>query len=238
MSTTPGFTPGFELRDQGDGNLHLAGYACVTGVSYPVGFYTETVKHGAFKRTLSEDPAVVLLVNHAGLPLASTRTGTLTLAEDAHGLLVDADLDPLDPDVQAIERKLRRGDVSEMSFAFQVTDQEWNDDYSARIVRTASLHKGDVSVVTFGANDATTVHIRARGTLGERTTTTPGLPFEQRRRLAEDIGKRATGGGRLSLVGDRLTASRRRTPTTVDIPIPNYTARARSRYEAIRFPRR
>lgn len=152
---------GLEMREAADGTLHLRGYASVTGVAYEVGYYTETIKQGAFKRTLSENPDCQLLVNHAGLPLARTLSGTMTLSEDSHGLLVDASLDGEDPDVQSLARKMRRGDIDNMSFAFQVTDDSWNDDYTARAIRSLSLHRGDVSVVNQGANPAATATVRA-----------------------------------------------------------------------------
>lgn len=148
-----------ELREASDGVLRFSGYASVTERAYEVGDFEETIARGAFKRTLSEQPHVILTINHGEggqLPLASTKSGTLTLSEDARGLRVDADLNPLDPDVQRLRPKLERGDVSEMSFAFRVTDDKWNEDYTRRLVRSVGLHKGDVSVVTFGANDAST----------------------------------------------------------------------------------
>jgi HK97 family phage prohead protease len=150
-----------ELREKDDDTWNLTGYASVTETPYEVGFYTETIKRGAFKRTLGEDPDVQLLINHEGLPLARTRSGTLRLEERERGLYVDADLDRLDPDAQRLQRKMARRDVDQMSFAFQVTDQAWNDDYTERDVKAASLHRGDVSVVNQGANAASVASIRS-----------------------------------------------------------------------------
>lgn len=151
---------GMEVRETTDGMLRFSGYASVTERDYEVGAFTERIARGAFKRTLNERPDVVLLVNHGdgagGLPLARTKSGTLTLSEDARGLRVDADLNPNDPDVRALLPKMERGDVDEMSFAFRVTDQEWSEDRSQRTIRSVALHKGDVSIVTYGANDAST----------------------------------------------------------------------------------
>lgn len=151
---------GLEVRETTDGMVRFSGYASVTERDYEVGNFTERIARGAFKRTLNEQPDVVLLVNHGdgagGLPLARTKSGTMTLAEDARGLRVDADLNPNDPDVRALLPKMERGDVDEMSFAFRVTDQEWSEDRSQRLIRSVALHKGDVSIVTYGANDAST----------------------------------------------------------------------------------
>jgi hypothetical protein len=63
-----------------------------------------------------------------GLPLARTTSGTLELRTDKKGLLPSASLDLRDPDVQALQVKVERGDVNQMSFAFRTIRQEWNDD--------------------------------------------------------------------------------------------------------------
>lgn len=154
-------TEGVEIRSTSDGGLRFTGYASTTETPYTVGGFEETFARGAFKRCLNEGPDVVLLVNHEGLPLARTSSGTMTLTEDARGLKVDADLDPDDPDVLALVPKMRRGDLTEMSFAFRATDDEWSERDTKRLVRSATIHKGDVSVVTNAANHSTTAGIRS-----------------------------------------------------------------------------
>ncbi len=152
-----------ELRANEDGTLHFCGYACVTGVPYDMGWYQETIERGAFKRTLSESPDVQLLINHAGMPLARTSSGTLRLEErttpDVNGktgLWVDADLDAEDPDVVSLKRKMDRRDIDQMSFAFAPTAAGgWNEDYTERKIAACTIHRGDVSVVNQGANPAT-----------------------------------------------------------------------------------
>jgi hypothetical protein len=56
---------------------------------------------------------------------------------------------------------MRRGDVDEMSFAFRVTKNSWNSDYSERNIEAVNLHRGDVSIVSFGANPATMAMVRS-----------------------------------------------------------------------------
>ena len=74
-----------ELRAEATGGSVLSGYASVFGVPYDVHSrgetFRETVAAGAFKRPLN-NPAldVQLLVNHTGLPLARTTSGTMTLS--------------------------------------------------------------------------------------------------------------------------------------------------------------
>lgn len=154
------------------GFIVLEGYASVFNVRYSVGPYEETIAPGAFRRSVSNAALdCVLRTQHSSLPIARTtgrvtlRDGTevptLTLSEDDHGLRIRALLDPEDPDVQSLVPKLRRGDLSEMSFAFRASDDLWSDDYSKRTIRTAELHRGDVSIVTYGASAATTVSMRS-----------------------------------------------------------------------------
>lgn len=146
----------FELREAHNGDLKLTGYASVFDVRYDRGFYTESVKPGAFDKTLSEDPDVQLLINHEGLPLARTKKAkTLHLETDSIGLAVDASLDHEDPEVQNLKRKMDRGLLDEMSFAFWAKRNTWNDDYTERDIVEASIDKGDVSIVNYGANPAT-----------------------------------------------------------------------------------
>jgi HK97 family phage prohead protease len=153
--------PGVELRDAGEGLIKAIGCASVTERSYEVLDWEETIRGGAFKRTLAEKPDVVYLANHEGMPLARTTTNSLTLEEDWRGLQYDADLQDHDPDVIQLRPKLERGDMNESSFAFRVTEQEWDKDYRERNILAVGLHKGDVSVVNFGANDSTTAGIRS-----------------------------------------------------------------------------
>jgi hypothetical protein len=154
---------GVELRAAPDGTggdkLTFTGYACVTEQGYEMqdwlGPYDEVVRSGAFTKTLSEGADVPFLVNHQGLTLARTKSGTLRLAEDETGLHTEAELDPASPHVQALRSAMDRGDVDEMSFAFWVTRQQWSPDFTQRDILEVNLNKGDVSVVNYGANPAT-----------------------------------------------------------------------------------
>lgn len=157
----------FEIRKSGD-KLSLDGYASVFNSAYEVyggpvhGGWNEVVDPKAFDVTLREKPDLHLLINHEGLPLARTKSGTLVLSTDNHGLRVKApDLDRRDPDVQRLEVKMERGDMDEMSFAFRTKRDRWSEDDSERRLLEVSLHKGDVSVVNFGANPATSAVLRA-----------------------------------------------------------------------------
>lgn len=130
--------------------------------------WIEQLDRKAFDKTLKEKPDLHLLINHAGMPLARTKSGTLDLGVDKHGLKVTARLDKRDPEVQALAVKMERGDMDEMSFAFRVKGQAWkaadgfeDDDQSHRTITEVSLHKGDVSVVNWGANPSTHVEVKS-----------------------------------------------------------------------------
>jgi HK97 family phage prohead protease len=121
--------------------------------------FIERIAPGAFRKTLTETPDVRLLINHEGLPLARTKNGTLRLQEDQTGLYMDADL----PDTQAardLYTLVERGDVDQMSFAFRVIRQKWNEGRTERTLTELSLADGDVSVVTYPAYPTTSVEAR------------------------------------------------------------------------------
>jgi HK97 family phage prohead protease len=120
-----------------------------------LGEYTERIMPGAFAKSLASGADVPFKVNHSGITLARTKSGTMRLAEDSTGLHVEADLDPRSPDVQALRSAMERGDLDEMSFAFRVNSQEWSPDWSQRDITEVDLNKGDVSAVNYGANPAT-----------------------------------------------------------------------------------
>lgn len=149
-----------ELRQAADRDmLTFTGYASVTEAPYEMadmfGPYTEIVRSGAFKKTLSEGADVAFLINHEGMTLARTKSGTMRLAEDDTGLHVEADLDPSNGLVGQVRSAMDRGDMDEMSFAFRVTRQQWSPDYDQRDILEVNLNQGDVSLVNYGANPAT-----------------------------------------------------------------------------------
>lgn len=159
-------SPEIEIRAKNDGLTWVGGYASVTEHGYDVGYYEEIVDCAAFNRTLSEKPDTIFLVNHGGTPLARTTTNSLELEAPKKGLRYDAGLQPHDPDVLSIIPKLERKDLSESSFAFLVRDQEWDADFTKRRILDVSLHKGDVSVVNYGANPAASAGMRALRAVG------------------------------------------------------------------------
>lgn len=144
-----------EERNNNDNDtLLFTGYASVFDKPYGVrdsrGQYNETIKPGAFKKTLQEQDDVRFLVNHDGIPLARTSSGTLQLEEDDYGLFVRAELDPSNPTVAEVASAMKRGDLNEMSFAFAAIKDNFDQSGENREVNEARLF--DVSVVTYPAN--------------------------------------------------------------------------------------
>ena len=147
--------------------------------------FREVIERGAFTDAIGRDD-VVFLVNHEGLPLARTRSGTLTLTEDDHGLKISTRLDPEDPDVKSIAGKMKRGDLDKMSFAFFPDVQEWDEsgDTPLRTIKRASLF--DVSIVTTPAYQGTEIALRSlQGSRDERGETAQDFRLRVKRKLIE-----------------------------------------------------
>jgi HK97 family phage prohead protease len=157
----------------------LVGYAAVfDSPSEPMPF-TEYVRRGAFTKTLNDGADVRLLVDHEGVPLARTKSGTLKLSEDERGLLVEAELDPANPDAQRVLSAMSRGDLSQMSFAFRTIKDSWNKEMSIRELKEVQLF--DVSVVTFPAYEETSAELRTAQTSGTLPTVAMALRQAQLR---------------------------------------------------------
>lgn len=150
-----------ELRaidESDDDGWTVSGYAAVfDSPSEPLP-WTEYVKRGAFRKTIKDGADVRLLIDHTGVPLARTKSGTLKLREDDKGLYMEARLDPANPDAVKMRSALMRGDVSQMSFAFETVKDGWNKDRTVRELKEVRLH--DVSIVTYPAYEETSAEIR------------------------------------------------------------------------------
>jgi HK97 family phage prohead protease len=158
---------GLEMRAKANGSggtkFQFTGYAAVFDHPFEMwdwwgDQYVEVVNQGAFSRTLANGCDVPFLIGHndAGIPMARTKSGTMTLGQDTHGLWVDVpDLDGAVEQVRQLASAVERGDMDEMSCAFVCMQQVWSPDYEQRNLIEMDLHKGDVSAVVFGANDGT-----------------------------------------------------------------------------------
>ena len=161
-----------EVRSSG-GFLTFEGLASSTSVrgadgsltrdnGYDMGWYTERIIAGAFTDTLRSSPDVSMFINHEGLALARTTNGSLDLRENLDsGLEFVGRASEDDPDAQRLALKVRSGLADQCSFAFRIKGRSWDEDYLNQDITAVDLHRGDVSVVSYGANPATPVGVRS-----------------------------------------------------------------------------
>jgi hypothetical protein len=83
--------------------------------------------------------------------------------------------------------KMKRGDLNQMSFAFRVDSDMWEDDFSKRTLRELDLNNGDVSVVTYPANPNASAAIRAAGGAQVEAITSALRVLEARDASEEDV---------------------------------------------------
>ena len=151
----------FETRED-DGAPHISGYFAVFGSDYEIGpGMSESIAAGAFSKTLGGD--VRALTNHdTTLVLGRNTAGTLELREDSHGLWGDIRINPNDSDAMNTYERVKRGDVDQCSFGFNIVDEEteFRDDGSVHwTIREVELF--EVSVCTFPAYKETNVSARS-----------------------------------------------------------------------------
>jgi uncharacterized protein len=148
---------------RGSGRSKLVGYASVFNEPANIGgHFIETVMPGAFSDVLHGD--TVANFQHLDLLgiLARTTSGSLRLSQDRRGLHIEADL-LSDSFSSGIRRRVRRGDLSKISFAFADVTDRWQ--WASRpgeldhrqILRVGWL--GDVAVVVHPAYEGTSVWV-------------------------------------------------------------------------------
>ncbi len=158
-----------EMRAAGDEEKPvIEGDAAVFGQETTIGsWFREMIKPGAFKRVLSEKPDVVAAYNHDwNYILGRTTAGTLTLKETDKSLQYRADINPKDTQAMSVYEKVKRGDVTQASFAFTVRTEEWTKpadktELALRtIVEVDQLY--DVGPVAFGAYPQASAQARSK----------------------------------------------------------------------------
>ncbi|MDO3680559.1 HK97 family phage prohead protease [Paenibacillus ehimensis] len=120
----------------------------------------EEIAPEAFERTLGND--IRALANHETMfVLGRNKAGTLELKTDSHGLWGRIKINPDDVDAMNLYARVKRGDVDQCSFGFNIVREEtdWRDDGTVKwTIREIDLH--EVSVVTFPAYADTGVQAR------------------------------------------------------------------------------
>ena len=151
----------FNTREDGDKPC-IEGYFAVFDSNYEIGpGMSESIAPGAFSDTLSGD--IRALINHdTTLVLGRTKAGTLTLKEDSRGLWGHIDINPDDVEAMNLYSRVKRGDVDQCSFGFQIrsedTDIRENGDVHWTI---KAVDLFEVSCCTFPAYEATNISARS-----------------------------------------------------------------------------
>lgn len=150
-----------ELRAVKD-ESRLEGYAAVFNSRSEKLPFREVILPGAFDRAIRENHDVRALIDHdSGQILGRTKSGTLRLSVDQKGLKASIDVDTEDPDGAKALRRVRRGDLDGMSFAFRTITDNWRIEDGEDIRELVDLELLDVSVVAYPAYLATSVSARA-----------------------------------------------------------------------------
>lgn len=150
-----------ETREE-DGAKYVEGYFSVFDSNYELWEgATESVDRHAFDETLDND--IRCLINHdTTLVLGRNKAGTLDLRVDDRGLWGRVKINPNDQDAVNLYERVKRGDVDQCSFGFQILDEstERDGDKIHWTLNRVALH--EVSVCTFPAYEQTGVTARKK----------------------------------------------------------------------------
>lgn len=215
---TRDFEAGFEVRESESG-MTFYGYAAkFNSRSENLGGFYEVIEPGAFARSLKSRNDVKLLVNHdTGRVLASSRAKTLRLYEDSVGLRVEADL-PNTTDGRDMAELLKRGDLSSMSFGFNVIKDAWNSEGDMRTLKSVRLF--EVSIVAFPAYQATEASVRGLDKVAQRAQVDADALADVMLKIEEGVDLTEDQARLMKSVVDEL-APRNSEPATEAAPEPN-----------------
>ncbi len=150
----------FKTRAEETGDMYISGYFSVFNSNYELWpGATESISETAFDGALADD--IRCLIDHeTRLVLGRNKAGTLELKTDSRGLWGEVKINPNDQDAVNLYERVKRGDVDQCSFGFDILDEEFEDrgDTVHWTVRKVKLY--EVSVVTFPAYDDTSVTAR------------------------------------------------------------------------------
>ena len=119
--------------------------------------YKEQIDRHAFDEADVSD--VIFQFDHEGKVYARQKNGTLMLNVDDHGLHVRADLSKTE-NSRSMYEDIKAGLVSEMSFAFTVREDSWdNETHTRTISKIKKVY--DVSAVSIPANPNTDISARS-----------------------------------------------------------------------------
>jgi len=156
-----------EVKWKGEDRVRLQGIASVVERKYQMydmfGPYEEVIDRGAFDDTLARNPDVAFLVNHRGVTMARTKSGSLELRMTDEGLAPVAFVNPKRQDVSDLVVAIEDREIDEMSFAFRIAEDgvEWDEDFTVCRIARLDIDRGDVSAVNYGANPYTSIAARS-----------------------------------------------------------------------------
>ncbi len=155
----------------------VEGYAVVFDSPATHGF-TEIIKKGALDNCNMKDVPLKYNHNDSFLILARTRNGSLSLEVDDRGLKVRAKLIDTTSNID-IYKSLKAGLLDKMSFAFTVSDEEWDASSDTRTI-TGIDCLYDVSIVDTPFYDTTEIYARALNTLDNEKKKLDNLRAERK----------------------------------------------------------
>lgn len=151
----------FITRDDGE-DLTIEGYFAVFNSNYDIApGMSESIAPGAFSNTLRND--IRALINHdTTLVLGRTKSETLSLKQDDKGLWGKIKINPNDVDAMNLYSRVKRGDVDQCSFGFNIISEEtdFREDGSVHWTMT-DLDVHEVSCCTFPAYEETNISARS-----------------------------------------------------------------------------
>lgn len=152
----------FKTRAEESGDMFISGYFAVFGSEYELWpGASESVDPHAFDEALEDD--IRCLINHdTRLVLGRNIAGTLQLRVEEKGLWGEVKINPNDQDAVNVYERVKRGDVNQCSFGFDIVAEEFEDrgDSVHWTIKAVKLY--EVSVVTFPAYEETGVEARKR----------------------------------------------------------------------------
>lgn len=153
----------FKIRaDEETGELYISGYFSVFDSNYEIwDGATESIAPGAFDGALGDD--IRCLINHdTTLVLGRTAAETLALKIDRKGLWGEVRINQKDQDAMNLYERVKRGDVNQCSFGFDILNEEYTENEHTGDVHWTikSVKLYEVSIVTFPAYEDTEVTAR------------------------------------------------------------------------------
>lgn len=150
----------FQTRKDEIGDLYISGYFSVFNSIYELWEgATESVAETAFDGALSDD--IRCLIDHdTRLVLGRTKANTLTLKTDSRGLWGEVKINPNDQDAMNLYERVKRGDVDQCSFGFDILEEEFQDNGTSIHWTIKRVKLYEVSIVTFPAYTDTSVSAR------------------------------------------------------------------------------